>query len=375
MNFSDIPVPEAYKESSDFRFFLKWFALCLTKIQNQTENLIDLLDPERCPTNLLWLLCDTVGYKYDDRLPVSFNRLALLHFMSLIRNRGSKTGVTLAAELNVAQFNLIDYAEENEAYRERLVDTNLPVNSVYVNSHADDGYIDIVYYSERIPTDACLEYVRPVGMYCFTHAGVRVDAKTKLSVDARLTDKNNLSLNIGPTRVGHYRRADYASMQRMVDNNGNPDIEKRHQVYYRNSVAEGRTTNLIYPGLRTLYSLQISNNEHIVKSLLPSQKDPEYSIFSLGYGPQDVTVTYPDNYLKNSDKPMFNLRYDEEAERELGADVYTLDPERTSTVTDPKPAVNPRMAQIGDAMSMNSMNTLYTAHDEDGNIIIKDVTE
>jgi len=374
MNISEIPVPQVYTESSDFRFFINWFAKCLSLAQSQTENIVDLLDPERCPTKLLWLLCDTVGYKYDDRFIPAFNRLVLLHFMSLIRNRGSRTGITLAAEVNIAQFNLAKYAEEDEAYINRLPDTNLPVNSVYVNGDPSKGYIDIVYYSEQDPIDACLEYVRPLGMYCFTHAGVRADAKVKISVDARLTDRDNISLNIGPTRVGHYRRADYASMQRMVNNEGQPDVQKRRPVYYRNSKYEGKTTNLINPGYRSLYSLQISNNEHIVKSLLPSQTDPDYSIFSLGFGPQNVTVTYPDNYLKNSDEPLYNLRYDEEAELELsGTDVTTLDSDRTSTVVKPAPAVATIMASVGDSISMNAMNTEFTRKDAEGHIVIDQV--
>ena len=34
--------------------------------------------------------------------------------------------------------------------------------------------------------------------------------------------------------------------------------------------------------------------------------EPE-KFFSPGYGPQNVEVTYPDNYLKHGDNPMFNL--------------------------------------------------------------------
>ena len=107
MTFSDIPVPEVYRESADFRFFLKWIAICLSSIQYKTDNLINLLDPQRCPSNLLWMLGDTCGYKYDERLSKAFNRLVILYFAKLIRYRGSKTGITFAAQVNLAQFNLI----------------------------------------------------------------------------------------------------------------------------------------------------------------------------------------------------------------------------------------------------------------------------
>ena len=365
MNLSSIPVPEVYKQSADFRFFMKWFELCLTKTQYDTENLVDLLDPERCPSSLLWMLCDTYGYKYDNRMSVAFNRLVLLYFMSMIYNRGSQTGVTIAAQLNLAQFNLQAYAEENPACSDRLEDTSIPVNVAYVTGHPDKGYIDIVYYSEKIPTDACMDYVRPLGMYCFTHAGVRVDARTKISVDARLTDLNNISIGIGPTRVGHYRRADYASLQKMVDSTGQPDMEERRPTYYRNSKYEQTPTPLINPGYRSLYSLQISNNEHIVKSLLPSP------IFSEGYGPQDVSVVYPDGYYNQEEPPVWNLRYDKEAEEDLGSVVQTIDSDRTVDILTPRPAVGPIMASMGDAIMLSPDNRKYTRVDPDtGEIVV-----
>lgn len=219
MKISDISVPEIYKSSADFRFFLKWFELALERIKHDTENIMDLYDPLRCPEQLLWMLGDTVGYKYDSRLPASFNRLVLLYFMSMIRHKGSKDGVTLAAEVNLAQFNLLDYGKQSDILLNRLEDTAIPVNSVYVTPHTADGYIEVVYFSEKKPVDACLEYVRPLGMYIFDYAGVRYDGRTKISVDARLTNSNDaqeLGMSIGPTRVGHYRREDYARMQKVT---------------------------------------------------------------------------------------------------------------------------------------------------------------
>ena len=84
MKISDIPVPEVYKESADFRFFMKWFEMCLSKIKYDTDHFTDLLDPERCPADLLWLLGDTMGFKYDSRLCAAFNRLVMIYFMSMI---------------------------------------------------------------------------------------------------------------------------------------------------------------------------------------------------------------------------------------------------------------------------------------------------
>lgn len=372
MQFKDISLPEVYiRESSDFRFFINWVAICLSRIKNDTENMFDLYDPLRCPKELLWMLSDTMGYKYDDRLPTAFNRLVLLYFMSMIRTRGSKDGVTLAAEVNLAQFNLLNYGKEKDILYDRLEDTSIPVNAVYVTPHKAEGYIDVVYFSEDKPIDACIEYVRPVGMYLFQHAGVRVDARTKVSVDARLTNTNDLNVSIGSTHVGHYRRDDYARMQRMSNE---PERvvnveDTRNPVYYRNSTVEQTPDEDINPGYRALYSLQMSNNEHITESLIGP-------IFSLGYGPEDVSVWYPDDYLKPPyvDRPIrgterpdwmaWNLRYDKQQETQVTKDVYTIDENRSEDILHPRPAVNPPMFKVGDSISLNENNSKYSMSDD-----------
>lgn len=370
MDIRDISVPEVYKSSSDFRFFIELIAQALTELQYNTENLVDCYDPLRCKSELLWMLAETMGYKLDDRLPIAFNRLVLMYFMSLIRNKGSKDGVTLAAEVNLAQFNILDYGKENDILYDRLEDTSIPVNSVYVTPHPDKGYIDVVYFSTDIPVDSCLEYARPLGMYMFQSAGVRVDSRSKISVDARLTDENNLGASIGATHVGHYRREDYARMQKMShDDETTHTINIKHtrsKSFYRNSDVEGEPSLKVDPGYRALYSLQLCNNQHIVKSTL---KDP---IFSLGYGPQDVTTVYDSGYLKKKDEPNWNLRLDKSLERSITPDVYVNEDDRTGDRITPRPAINPIMAKMGDAISMNPDNTVYTGVNDDGEIVLVD---
>lgn len=375
MKISDIPVPDVYKESSDFRFFIKWFELCLSKVKYDTDHFTDLLDPQRCPSDLLWLLGDTMGFKYDTRLCNAFNRLVMLYFMSMIRNKGSKTGVTLAAEVNLAQFSINNYGKEKEILYDRLEDTSIPVNSVYVTPHTKEGYIDIVYFSAEKPVDACVEYVRPLGMYMFDHAGVRFDARTKISIDARLTNSREVGVSIGSTHVGHYRRADYASLQKtsIEDPMVVDSTHTRNNVWYRNSEGEGEPGSLLDAGWRTLYSLQLANNEHIVESLIPD-KD---KVFSLGYQPQDVSVHLPENYLdpaylesaeyKKSDdyrKP-YNLRYDLGHEEAITQDIYTLEKNRTADVMNPRPAVSPVMYNIGDAIPLYTLPEGKTSDEVD----------
>lgn len=370
MELSSIPVPEVYKDSQDFRFFLKWFNLSLEKIKYDHEHAEDLYDPLRCPEQLLWLLAFTMGYKYDDRLPPSYCRLVLIYFMSMIRLKGSKDGITLAAEVNLDQFNILQYGIEKDILFHRLEDTSIPVNSVYVTPYTNKGYIDIVYFSTEKPIDACIEYVRPLGMYIFQHAGVRLDAKTKIHVDARLTNTNEMGISIGPTRVGHYSREDYARMQKM-SNEEKQEVNIDHQrrpAWYRNSDTQNQTINA---GLRAMYSLQISNNEHMYRSLLKP-------IFDLGYEPQDDSdsaqnrMNASDKFLDNEDNPKwYNLRYDRETDQFFSTDTTVND--KVNGATTSKPRVNPVMTTLGDALTVNKFdNEKYIIKKTDkGQVTIK----
>ena len=407
MDFRNIPLPEVYTDSADFRFFREWFCQALERVKYDTENIFDLYDPLRCPEDLLWLLADTMGFKYDDRLPTAFNRLVLLYFMSMIYNRGSKDGVTLAAEVNLAQFGIqqkakadIESGAEESIYNNRLDDTSIPVNSVAVTPHTEQGYIDVVYFSTSIPQDACIEYVRPLGMFLFSYAGVRFDARTKISVDVRLTDTRDIGMSYGPTQVGHYRRADYATLQKMTAPTTLDTDDTRNYVWYRNSTYEDLTygdgsygsgvSEGMNPGYRAINSLQLSNNENIVRSLI----DP---IFSLGYHPQALTDTVDANptdpefqyttheapsYLdpEYQDTPVFNLRYDRDLDEavtpqvgEVGRAVETVDDDRSEDILNPRPAVNPIMTDPGTAMSQDNLNTEYTVKDSNGNIVVESV--
>ena len=370
MNVRDIPVPECYEESQDFRFFLDWFSASLEKIRYDHEHAEDLYDPLRCPEWLLWLLSDTMGYKFDDRLPSSFCRLVLVYFMSMIRLKGSKDGVTLAAEVNLAQFNLLQYGIENDILFNRLEDTSVPVNAVYVTPFTDKGYIDVVYFATEKPIDACIEYVRPLGMYLFQHAGVRFDADAEISIDARLTDTREMTMSIGPTHVGHYSREDYARMQKMR-NEPERSVDESHMrkpAWLSNSDVQDANVN---PGLRSLYSLQMSNNEHMYRSLLKP-------IFDLGYEPQDDSqesqdkMNESDKFLNNSNNPRWwNLRYDMESDQFITPELKVNDTVRGTTTS--KPRVAPVMATYGDAMAMphNSNKAFTVKKSEEDDVVIK----
>ena len=131
--------------------------------------------------------------------------------------------------------------------------------------------------------------------------------------------------------------------------------------------------------------MQLCNNDHVVKSLLPEIN----KIFSLGYGPEDVMVEYPDEYVKqmydpqhpfiNRDKVRnpnipeymaYNLGFDRDRERtDTGGDVFTIydtnsyDADGNPHLLNPVPAVNPPKFNVGDAIAVDSGNNAYWMSD------------
>ena len=172
-----------------------------------------------------------------------------------------------------------------------------------------------------------------------------------------------------------YKYIDKDATGRVIDISVNAE-HSRNKAYYRNSDAEGGSSPYVNPGYRTLYSLQLCNNEHIVKSLIPEADNPENlvepePIFGLGYGPQDVTLFAAD--ILSTLEPGVNLLYDREMEESITDDVYTVDANRTHSVTKPGPAVNPIMSTLGDAISVYpDKNTLYTSVDASGELTGKE---
>jgi hypothetical protein len=128
---------------------------------------------------------------------------------------------------------------------DRLDETALPNNAVSVSVNTDafmrdshgrvrfvrnePYYINVVYFSETVPVDACLEYVRPLGLYLFQQAGVKLSANNRVLLHPTLGDQfdNNIPTPNGSQRInprekfspsiyggiGDYNRADFTTLQ------------------------------------------------------------------------------------------------------------------------------------------------------------------
>jgi hypothetical protein len=154
-------VPEYYGNNREFQVFLRLANVILSDIKADTDNFIpNLLDPLKCKTRLLPLLCNYVGYDYNPRERVITNRWIAKVYPLLVRNRGSELGITLAISLaicimtdNIETFNLEKHFSMEFGHKYNKYGKKIRVLKIYS------------YYNDFIPIlQELLEIVRPAGL-------------------------------------------------------------------------------------------------------------------------------------------------------------------------------------------------------------------
>lgn len=94
-------VPKSYRQSRDYQALLKLLDLLTVSVKSDVDDFSLLLDPMRCPNNVLPYLASYVGYKYDYNESYETNRLIIKYYPLLIRNRGSLAGISLVVSLAI----------------------------------------------------------------------------------------------------------------------------------------------------------------------------------------------------------------------------------------------------------------------------------
>lgn len=144
-------VPKVYSDSRDYRALLKILDLLIFCIKIDTDNFVNLLNPMKCPANMLPLLASYVGYDYDYNESVYANRLIIKYYPYMIRNRGSETGIKLAVSLAINASN-------------KFNDINL-LTLFSVDYDYEEGKIKIYMHSRDYINKIkdLIEVVRPAG--------------------------------------------------------------------------------------------------------------------------------------------------------------------------------------------------------------------
>lgn len=147
-------VPRSFSRSRHYRALLKLTDIALNSAKSDIENLVAVINPDKCPNMYLPLLAAKVGYSYDFNLSYSLNRKIIKYFPYMLKLRGSESGIKIATALSISTYSFSDIPTLSSL-----------VNIVYetINSHTVAViYIYFPTYSEKIHD--LLKLVMPIGV-------------------------------------------------------------------------------------------------------------------------------------------------------------------------------------------------------------------
>ena len=163
-------IPENYRESEDFLAIMKLLDLTVNPIK-QKQYVANVFNILTCPDDVLPLLATYVGYEYDFQLPVSDNRIIILAYPLLTRNKGNLYGIELAVKTGLKLSGSYERTKSEMPYE------------ILIENNTISIWIDAVSYSPKLRE--LVEYVRPVG------AKVNLSLLSKITLDAKVNVTDN----------------------------------------------------------------------------------------------------------------------------------------------------------------------------------------
>lgn len=141
-------VPEVYSESRDFRVFLRLLSALLSVFRDNINSVPSLYSSDDCPKEMLHLLAGMVGYNYVESRSIESNRMIIKYFPMMLRYRGSRSGIKIAAALSL---NSLSEAPQYS------------LDSIIVEYDFDKAVIKIYYPQTDDLERDLIESVRPLG--------------------------------------------------------------------------------------------------------------------------------------------------------------------------------------------------------------------
>ena len=184
-------IPNVYK-SRDYQALLALLDIVINTTKFEIDNLLDLYDSDVCPSEELPYLANFIGYIYNYTDTIQENRNIIKNFIAMIRNRGSETGITIAAALSLS-------GSDNKDFISDLAHLNIMM-------HYDTGLIEILYPREKTKVRNLLDWVRPVGMYIDLTPGTIITNKSAISVSDRV------SVNVIPYKDTQFSGVEWDSI-------------------------------------------------------------------------------------------------------------------------------------------------------------------
>ena len=184
-------VPEVYSESRDYRVFLRLLSLLISVLKDKVDRVPTLYSSDECPKDLLYLLADMVGYSLDSSRTTQSNRMIISNYPVMLRNRGSRTGLKMAAALS------LNSKSSSPSYS---------LDNILIEYDFDKGLIKIYYPSDEELDFDLIEAVRPIGSRIqYIASTIRknteeVDVKVDVFKDVDKWNKDRTE--VGKSKVG-----------------------------------------------------------------------------------------------------------------------------------------------------------------------------
>lgn len=184
-------VPEVYSESRDYRVFLRLLSVLISVLKDKVDRVPTLYSSDECPKDLLYLLADMVGYNLDSSRTVQSNRMVVSNYPVMLRNRGSRTGLKMAAALSL---------------NSKSASPSYSLDNILIEYDFDKGLIKIYYPSDEELDFDLIEAVRPIGSRIqYIASTIRknteeVDVKVDVFKDVDKWNKDRTE--VGKSKVG-----------------------------------------------------------------------------------------------------------------------------------------------------------------------------
>lgn len=106
-------LPQVYRNYDDQELLKRFIDIFseggYTKVLNETNNIMDLLDVDKCPSKFLPLLCSFYGYEYNLEIPELFQRRLLKYIVDIYKRKGTKSSIKfIARELTGFESEIIE---------------------------------------------------------------------------------------------------------------------------------------------------------------------------------------------------------------------------------------------------------------------------
>lgn len=145
-------MPKIFATSRDYQAIQRLLDIITNVEKSDIDNLVSLVNADKCPSKYLPLLSSFVGYDYDYALSYEANRLIIKYYPLMIRLRGSEEGILLACAVALNSTNLLRSSTGFINYINVIFDEESSILKIFVNTDIPPKLYELV------------EVVRPVGL-------------------------------------------------------------------------------------------------------------------------------------------------------------------------------------------------------------------